>query len=682
MKKKAIEKIPYQTAEKASKKYTHVAVVFTREICGISHLFVEIYENKKGSLSVPYIRMVFTKHDWGFYFPPNDHWRACGIEETYIEQRKVYISEKAMDETWDFTKERGQGERKNNLWTSDLRYLIHKIKNERRERQRETRQKRLDERIANLPQEPVSLKEWADDRLFYRAHRLYYKRHGRYADVYCTACKKDYTRATQPGEGFEAQFEPVIPTPKEGKQGTCQLCHAVGIYRAKGRKISINAPEQLRKYFFIAQKYKKTGVVSRYYLAEKGFNLIVNEQYEEAREEIAITEISREFFEEDKKPQRDFHVYNGWEGKNEWIDCNLQGYGGIEIFDGAIHPESYKNLKGTILQYSEAKEFSKRYNSFNLFQYMERYREYPQIEVFLKMGLYKIVRNMVLGECGIIADKTAKKPADFFGIYPERVKSLIKKEGDIQYLKVYRKEKRLDKRFTERQVEAVKVCQLEQYLNADIFNYTGLDRLINNIERYAGCKAVESDCTTQELHLEVVARKYIDYIKMRKEQGYDLHNSVYLFPRNLDIAHDALLEEINKDKIEKRKAEIALRYPDIEKNYRKLCYRYSCQTEDYLIRPARSAVEIMREGRILHHCVGSDNYLDKHNRGVSYILFLRRRTKPEEPYITIEIKGEHIVQWYGAYDKKPDATIIAELLRQYTKKLKTRIDQQALAAAV
>lgn len=47
MKKKAIEKIPYQTAEKASKKYTHVAVVFTREICGISHLFVEIYENKK-----------------------------------------------------------------------------------------------------------------------------------------------------------------------------------------------------------------------------------------------------------------------------------------------------------------------------------------------------------------------------------------------------------------------------------------------------------------------------------------------------------------------------------------------------------------------------------------------------------------------------------------------------------
>lgn len=223
MKKKAIEKIPYQTAEKAKKKYTYVVAVSIQEICGISHLFVEIYKNKKDFLSVPYIRMAFTKHDWGFYFPLNDHWRACDIGGVFIEQREVCISEKAMDEIWDFTKERGQGERKYNSWMNDLSYLICKIKNERRERQRETRQKRLNERIANLPQEPVSLKEWVDDRLFYRAHRLYYKRHGRYADVYCTACKKDYTRATQQGEGFEAQFEPVIPTPKEGKQGNLPI---------------------------------------------------------------------------------------------------------------------------------------------------------------------------------------------------------------------------------------------------------------------------------------------------------------------------------------------------------------------------------------------------------------------------------------------------------------------------
>lgn len=54
----------------------------------------------------------------------------------------------------------------------------------------------------------------------------------------------------------------------------------------------------LKEYFFIAQPYGKTGAVLRYYLAEKGFDLTVNKQCEEAREEVVITEISREFFRE------------------------------------------------------------------------------------------------------------------------------------------------------------------------------------------------------------------------------------------------------------------------------------------------------------------------------------------------------------------------------------------------
>ena len=679
MKKKAIEKIPYQTVEKATKEYVYVATTFTREICDISHLFVEIYINKTTSLSMPWLRAVFTKKDWGLYFPLEDRWSAADFAEISTQSEVIYITQTEINQIWEFIEDGGYIDRRYAPWAYGLDLFISGIKGERREKMLENKEKRLNDRIAHMPEEPTGLKEWADKRLFNCTHRLYYKRHGRYADVYCTACGKDYTKAIKHSQSFEGQFEPVIPIPREGEQGVCILCHAVGTYRAKGRRISIGAPERLTKYFFVAQKYKETGAVLRFYDARKEFDLIENEEYAEAQEKIVVIEVSREFFEENKKTQRDFHVYDNWARKKRWLDHNIQGYDSIEIFDGAIHPESYKNLKGTVLRYSGVKEFSKRRSSFNLFKYMERYKEYPQIELFSKMGLYKIVESMVLDKCEIIADETAEKPADFFGIYPERVKSLIEKKGDIQYLKVYQKEKELNKRFTERQVEAVKVCQLEQYLKTDIFNYTGLDRLINNIERYAGCEAVESNCTTQELHLETVARKYIDYINMRKEQGYDLHNSVYLFPRSLDVAHDALLEEINKDKIEKRKAEVTLRYPDIEKNYRKLCYRYSCQTEDYLIRPARSAVEIMREGRILHHCVGGDSYLSSHNEGRSYILFLRKRRNPEEPYVTIEIRETTIVQWYGAYDEKTDKEIVDALLKQYTRELKARTKQPVMA---
>ncbi len=87
------------------------------------------------------------------------------------------------------------------------------------------------------------------------------------------------------------------------------------------------------------------------------------------------------------------------------------------------------------------------------------------------------------------------------------------------------------------------------------------------------------------------------------------------------------------------------------------------------IRLAESAAEIVMEGRLLHHCVGGDNYLSKHNRGDSYILMLRTREEPEIPYITVEIRNNQILQWYGEYDKKPNRERIEAWLTGYIENL-------------
>ena len=75
----------------------------------------------------------------------------------------------------------------------------------------------------------------------------------------------------------------------------------------------------------------------------------------------------------------------------------------------------------------------------------------------------------------------------------------------------------------------------------------------------------------------------------------------------------------------------------------------------------------------MHHCVGGDNYLRAHAHKTSIILFLRE--KDSTPYITVEMspKGK-ILQWYGAYDKKPDKEKINRWLNKYTKQL----DKKAL----
>ena len=101
-----------------------------------------------------------------------------------------------------------------------------------------------------------------------------------------------------------------------------------------------------------------------------------------------------------------------------------------------------------------------------------------------------------------------------------------------------------------------------------------------------------------------------------------------------------------------------------------------------MIRPARSAKEIVEEGRILHHCVGGDNYLRKHNDGRSYILMLRFKDKTEEPYITVEISSNkpEIIQWYGERDRKPDAKNMQKWLKHYLKQLKEKQEMLAKTA--
>lgn len=79
----------------------------------------------------------------------------------------------------------------------------------------------------------------------------------------------------------------------------------------------------------------------------------------------------------------------------------------------------------------------------------------------------------------------------------------------------------------------------------------------------------------------------------------------------------------------------------------------------------------MLEGRFLHHCVGGDNYLRRHNDGERFILMLRTRKEPEVPYITVEIDQEdRILQWYGAHDKKPDRERMQSWIDAYTTRLK------------
>lgn len=683
MKKKAIEKIPYMEPPRAGKKYTHVAAQKQVEFKGESHLIVEIFKNVKEGRKLPAIRIVATKTDWGLYYPEEGGWTeqslrtANGWDAWHKTYRKgkpenaTYMAPEDQDAIWDWCG--GSYQRKYMGWEDRLQRHCENIRHARANKRMENRMKRLEERIRDTPELPEDLEEWADRKLFKSEHYLYYKRNGRYADICCSKCGQVSTVATKRKDTFEGQFERVTEPPRNGYWGTCPSCHCNGIWKAQGKTRGVWAQ---KKHFFIGMPYKEAGAVIRYVQCEKMYRMdeVAGEKGAQmigASERLTIVEIARRYIEKGKKSQTDFQKFSPYEGKDFWDDCNLYGLSNITIDPAAVYEKTWEMLKGTDLQYSGAEWYIKEKHQINLADYMERYMECPQMEMLSKMGLVGVVDKMLRYRYPDGINKYASRPEDFLGINKDRIKLLAAKKGNPEYLRAMQAERRLQAHWSGGELKMVLEARIERGGLELAMEYMSMKQLKNRLEKYSGVSIGDGElCTGAAAALQSTARTYFDYLNMRRQRGYDLHNTVFLFPKDLRGAHDKMVQEVNQEQIEKRDREIQGKYPSIQKNYRKLRKMYFYEDADFLIRPARSAEEIVKEGRELHHCVGGDTYLSRHDKGESTVLFLRPKAAPETPYVTVEIKGDGIRQWYGAYDKKPDKERIQEWLDAYIRHLR------------
>lgn len=700
MKKKAIEKIPYLTLPSICRKKDarYVGVTAFKIIAHERHLFLEVYRNSEEAKDIPLVRIVLTKKDFGNYFPDKEEWtrqkiktdqyynqgllwndaedRRCKWEQ--LIKRNVLMSENDLDRIKKVCSAKIWNEDK--WWEYIYRHedtLVIKARREAEYRKYERRQQALKDRGDNTPELPKKrILDYADNVIFHQKHLLIYKKRGVRASVACTKCGGVTDARWKPGQSYESQFERTIKEPRQGEIGKCPMCGAFGVYTAQGK---VQSCRREVSHLFLGQKYKETGVVFRYVEVEKEWQLelFAGEKGPEmygACEQLSGVEIARAYFEPGKKMQMDFHKHDCLGGRDFWDDCNLYGLSNIVVNPARVMKETYDNLRGTFLQYSAMQEYQEAAGDlyFNPVYYMERYIQIPQIEMLVKMKLIGVVKMLVKGCCGIVKDMDAKRPDEFLGIRKERVKQLIGSQGDTNLLEVMQMERRMNEHWTEEQVENLAEIGIRNDQLVPTTQYMTVQKMLNRIKKYARCE-YGTGCSHATGRLKQIAGIYFDYLGMRQTLGYDLNNTVYQQPRDLGAAHAKMVAESNKLEADKRIRETEQRYTMIRKNYRKLRKKYYFEDEHFCIRPARSATEIVMEGRTLHHCVGGDTYLGRHDKGESIILFLRTVEEKEIPYITVEINNQklNIVQWYGANDKKPDRENMQKWLDRYVKRLKS-----------
>lgn len=182
-----------------------------------------------------------------------------------------------------------------------------------------------------------------------------------------------------------------------------------------------------------------------------------------------------------------------------------------------------------------------------------------------------------------------------------------------------------------------------------------------------------------------VISQYEDYMDMCRRLKKDTSDEMVFRPRELRRRHDEAAAEIKEREAEITADEYSQRYPNAEKVLKEIAGKLEYRNDKYMIVVPEKNIDIVKEGRELHHCAGaSDRYFDRIAQNETYICFLRKTEEPDKPYYTIEVEpGGTIRQHRGMDDEEPEIEEVKPFLREWQREIRKRMSHEdhELAAA-
>lgn len=638
----------------------HPCMVAARKKIGHEiYVIADLYRHRERHL-----RVAVTKDDYSVYSFQTGKWSNanadnlcwCGIHERRYHNGDIAWSALSCDK---HSKRAIQmfDHQTNQKPGLILKNKMNDISYEKRAIRENTERKKKEEELNQTPDVPQEFYDFGIRMFEDTPNILFYKRKGNKAHIQCGKCGASYEIRTSPQSGCVIPIYDIVP--RDGEHTICKRCRCDGIYRPAGRV----RWEHITNTAWILQNVGSEKIVVREFEFKRT-------QQQGVRESYQFPEVHREYLGRKRTKKYYGYVYCGeqkfspYSTSHQWSAKDFQTsavYGNtIEVLHRSEYfkycdVEAYSNARSMTRCQQQATVWK---SSMNLLNILRTYARLPQIEFLLRMGYQNIVRNCIDVEGNVRNLNTRGKTADdILRIQKDRVKELAKCNVTSDKLKIYQFEKEYGRRLRENEVkELCKYQHLMEYVK-EIVHYVTIEKGIHYIEK---------QCMTSDFeNKSVVCTYYRDYLNMRSELGYDMTNTVFLFPKSLKAAHDAMVEEKNRRANEEHIQSRMEMFPEIEHKFKRLAARYCYEKDGYFIRPAMNAGEIIMEGRLLHHCVGGDNYLKKHNNGDSAILFLRRKETPDVPYITIEINQEKVLQWHGEHNRKPDEEYMDSFIREW-----------------
>ena len=264
------------------------------------------------------------------------------------------------------------------------------------------------------------------------------------------------------------------------------------------------------------------------------------------------------------------------------------------------------------------------------------------------------------------------------GLDASKFRRLRQMDGDTETLAWLQLEKRTGQRITDDMLRWSKKEQISAKDLVFIADRMSLVQIKNYLERQK--EYFDGSC-------QQALTTWQDYLAMAERLHYDTSDEIVYRVRKLRQRHDELVLQSEAGSLEEQASKMAAKYPHVNAICVELQEKYAYSDDDYTVLAPQDIFEIIKEGRMLHHCVGNDGagerYYDRMERRESFIMFLRRTEEPNDPYYTLEIEPDGTVrQKRTLFDRQyEDIEQATEFLIKWQKVIAARLTGRDLKLA-
>lgn len=294
-----------------------------------------------------------------------------------------------------------------------------------------------------------------------------------------------------------------------------------------------------------------------------------------------------------------------------------------------LYKRNLKDLKKTALKNSTVDLWETL--PVSVTRYLAIERENPAIEKLVRIGMFKLAEGLMKrnGDKDLLR-KDESELAKILKIDNARLKRLRAINGGIEHLQWYQKEKFIDTIWPDALIKDFG----DAGFNSSEFHFLDLPlsyvKIWNYLKRQ---QAITGETLFQ------IKNTWMDYLYMAEKAKMDVKNERIWKPKDLQTAHNEVVLLLQKGEMEKEAEKLEKKWPKVNGNLPKL-KKFEYADKDFAVLAPENILDIVKEGRILKHCVHTcDFYFDRIQRDETYLFFLRRAGHMDVPWYTLEVEA-------------------------------------------